>query len=264
MGTPVLVENKPGANGFLASQTVAAAKPDGYTLLYTTNTTHAANAALFRALPYDPEKDFSPISRMSMGGIVLLVSAKSKHHSLDDLTRAAKAAPGKITFASGNSSSRIAAEMYAHQAGISLLHVPYKGIPQAITEVLAGIVDFVVADAANSFALASSGQMRALAVTSETRMTELPNVPTVAEAGFPGYSLYVWTAMFAPANTARPIRERLSRVIKDYFDSPAGREAVRLAGAIGSPTTPEGLAEFVRIETKKWSEAVKNAGIVAE
>lgn len=263
-GQQGLVENKPGASGFLAAQAVATAPADGYTLLVTTNTTHAANAALFKKLPYDPIKDFAPIGRIAIAGLVLVVRPDSPYKTVDDITKAAKAAPGKLAFASGSSSTHIAGEMYASMAGISLLHVPYKGVPQALTDLMGGQVDFVISDVTPATPLIRGGKLRPIAVTLEKRHFNFPDVPTMAESGLKDYSMFAWSAVFAPAGTPRPIIDKLSAIVRKGVESPAMQESFRTTGGEGAPMTPDELGAFVTSETEKWAKAVKAAGIQPE
>lgn len=263
-GQPVVIENKPGASGFIAAQAAATSPADGYTLFVTTNTTHAANAALFKKLPYDPIKDFAPISRIGTSGLVLVVRAESPIKTLADLTKMAKSQPDKLTFASGSSSTRIAGEMYASMADLKMLHVPYKGVPQALTDVLGQQVDFMISDITPATPLIQGGKLRAIAVTLEQRHPSMPDVPTMIESGLPGYSMFAWTAAFAPAGTPKPIIDKLAGLIKEGVESPAMQDNFKATGSMGTPSTPEETAKFVQSETDKWAKAVKAAGIEPE
>lgn len=186
LGQTVVIENKPGANGFIAAQAVAEAPADGYTLFITTMTTQSVNPHLFKKLPYDPVKDFAPVSVISASPLLLVVrNDDASPKSLAELTERAKQAPGKLTFASGNTSSRVSAEMYAAQMNLKLLHVPYKGTPQALVDVIGGQVDLMFPDLSPVVPLVKEGKLRPLAVTGRKRITSLPEVPTMAEAGAP-------------------------------------------------------------------------------
>ena len=262
-GQAAVVENKPGASGFIAAQTAATSPPDGYTLFVTTNTTHAANASLFKKLPYDPIKDFAPIGRIAIAGLVLVVAPDSPIKTLADLTRMAKEQPGKYTFASGSSSTRIASELYASMAGVSLLHIPYKGVPQALADVMGRQIDFMISDVSPATPLINGGKLRPIAVTLEKRHFNMPDVPTIGES-LPGYSMFAWSAAFAPAGTPRPIIEKLSKILRAGVESPAMQENFKSTGGEGAPMTPEELGAFVVSETEKWAKAVKAAGIEPE
>jgi tripartite-type tricarboxylate transporter receptor subunit TctC len=262
-GQAAVVENKPGASGFIAAQAAATSPPDGYTLFVTTNTTHAANASLFKKLPYDPIKDFAPISRIAIAGLVLVVAPDSPIKTVSDLVKLAKEKPGKITFASGSSSTRIAGEMLASRGSVQMLHIPYKGVPQALTDVMGHQVDFMISDVTPATPLIAAGKLRAIAVTLEKRHFNMPDVPTIGET-FPGYSMFAWSAAFAPTGTPRPIIDKLAALIKAGVETPAMQENFKTTGGEGAPMSPDELGKFVVSETEKWAKAVKEAGIEPE
>src|SRR6476619_1509053 len=183
----VIVDNKAGASGMMAAQAAAKAPADGYTVLITTNTTHAANEHLYKKLPYDPVKDFVPVTGLGKGGQVLVVRSDSPYKSVADLLAKAKKEPGKLTFGSGSSSSRVAGEMFKQLSGTNILHVPYKSNPQAITDLLGGQIDFMITDTATGVPQIKGGKLRALGVSTTRRNPLLPEVPTIDEAGVKGY-----------------------------------------------------------------------------
>ncbi|MDQ8727405.1 tripartite tricarboxylate transporter substrate binding protein [Bradyrhizobium sp. LHD-71] len=260
----VVIENKPGANGFIAAQAAATAKPDGYTLFLTTNTTHSANPALFKSLPYDPVRDFAPVIRVGTNGLAIVVGSNSAFKSLDDLISAAKKAPGKLAFGSGSSSSQIASEMLASMAGIKLLHVPYKGMPQALTDVMSGQLDFMSADYTTSTPLIQAGSMRALAVTDTKRNPNLPDVPTVVELGLPKYAMYSWTGLFAPAGTPAEVIDKINSTVRAGLEQDDVKDTYQRSGATVWTSTPAELGDFVKSEMSKWADVVKAAGIAPE
>lgn len=263
-GKPVVVDNRPGANGFIAAKAVAGAPGDGYTMLVTTNTTHAANASLFKKLPYDPVKDFAPASLIVKSGLVLVVPSDSPVRTLADLTALARARQGELTFASGSSSTRIASELYKMLAGVQALHVPYKGVPLALTDLMGHQVDFMISDVSPAMPLIQAGKLRAVAVTTAQRNPVLKEVPTMAESGLPGYEMVAWAAAFFPAGTPKPVVDRMSGLMRNGLNSPAATEYFARSGGEPAPSTPEELAAFVRSETLKWAKVIKAAGIEPE
>lgn len=262
-GQPVVVENRPGANGFIAAKVVATAPADGYTMLITTNTTHAANPSLFRKLPYDPIKDYAPVSLIATSGLVLVVPSDSPVRTVADLTTLAKRRQGKLTFASGSSSTRVASELYKIMSTAPALHVPYKGVPQALTDLVGHQVDFMISDINPALPLIQNGKLRAVAVTTARRHPML-DVPTMAESGLPGYEMTAWVAAFFPANTPKTLVARMNQLIRQGLTSPAAIEHFSRTGGQPSPSTPDDLAAFVRSETAKWAEVIKLAGIDPE
>ncbi|HET7402612.1 MAG TPA: tripartite tricarboxylate transporter substrate binding protein, partial [Usitatibacter sp.] len=195
----VVVEDKPGASGFIAAQQVARAAPDGYTVLITTNTTHAANEHLYKAMPYDPVKDFVPVTLLGKGGQVMIVNTAVPAKTVGEFIALAKKQPGKLSFGSGSSSSRVAGELLQQMAGIQLLHIPYKSNPLAVTDLLGGQIDMMITDTATGLPQVKSGKVRALGVTAKVRSPLAPDVPTIDEAGVKGYEMGYWFAAYLPA-----------------------------------------------------------------
>jgi tripartite-type tricarboxylate transporter receptor subunit TctC len=264
-GQSVIVENSAGANGFIAAQTVARAAPDGHTVFVTAATTHALNPHLFKKLPYDPIKDFAPVTRISAQPMLFVARGNDERiKSVADLTARAKQAPGKLAFASGNASSRLAGEFYKQIGGVDLLHVPYKGVPQGLTDLLAGHVDVMFPDMATAVPQIRSGALRALAVTGAKRVPTLPDVPTMIESGLPGFDLLIWTAAYVPAKTPRPVIDRLNELIRGALTSSEAAEFFGRTGNTPTPSTPDELDAFTRSELEKWGRAVRAAGIDAE
>ncbi|WP_442953214.1 Bug family tripartite tricarboxylate transporter substrate binding protein [Paucibacter sp. XJ19-41] len=260
----VVVDNKAGASGMLAAQAVARAPADGYTVLITTNTTHAANEHLYKKLGYDPVKDFAPITALGKGGQVLVVNLASPYKSVSELLAQARKTPGKLSFGSGSSSSRVAGEMLQQLAGVQLLHVPYKSNPQAVTDLLGGQIDLMITDTATGLPQIRGGKLRGLAVSINKRMALLPELPTIAEAGVPGYDMGYWFAAYTPAGTPPAVVQRLQELLAKAVQSPAAKSFFESSGAEPYTTTPEGLAQFQREEALKWGRIIKAAGIAAE
>ena len=260
----VLVDNKPGASGMIAAQFVAKATADGYTVLFTTNTTHAANEHLSRKLSYDPVKDFAPVALLGKGGQVLVVRNDIPAKSVGEFVALAKKSPGKINFASGSSSSRIAVELFQQMAGVELLHVPYKSNTLGITDMLGGTIDMMITDTTTGLPQVQAGKLRALGYSDSKRSRLAPDVPTIAEAGVPGYEMTYWFAAYAPAGTPAPVVRRLNELLVAATRSGTAKAFFDKTGVDPATTTPEGLAAFQAIETRKWGEIVKKANIQPE
>jgi tripartite-type tricarboxylate transporter receptor subunit TctC len=262
---PVVIENKAGASGFIASQQVAKAPADGYTVLITTNTTHAANEHLFKKLPYDPVKDFSPVAALGKGGQIMVVNPNSPAKTVAEFVALAKKEPGKLSFGSGSSSSRMAGELLQQLAGIKLLHVPYKSNPLAVTDLLGGQIDMMITDTATGLPQVKAGKLRALGVSGAQRSPLAPEVPTIAEAGVKGYEMGYWFAAYAPAKTPPAVVKRLNELLVKAAKSEAAKTSFyEPSGTEVFTTSPEDLAKFQAAESQKWGRIIKAAGIEAE
>jgi tripartite-type tricarboxylate transporter receptor subunit TctC len=260
----VVVDNRAGASGMMAAQNTAKSPADGYTVLITTNTTHAANEHLYKKLPYDPVKDFQPVTGLGKGGQVLVVRADGPYKSVSDLLAKAKQEPGKLSFGSGSSSSRIAGEMFKQLSNTEILHVPYKSNPNALTDLLGGQIDMMITDTATGVPMIHGGKLRALGVSTSKRMALLPEVPTIDEAGVKGYDIGYWFAAYLPAGTPAPVVSRLRDLLINGTKSAAAKSFFEGAGVEPWVTTPEGLASFQAAETQKWGKVIKAAGIQPE
>lgn len=260
----VIVENKPGGNGFIGANEVARAPADGYTVLIATNTTHAANEHLFKKLPYDPVKDFAPISGLGRGGQVMVVNVRAPINSVGEFIAAAKKSPGRLSFGSGSSSSRIAGELFQQLAGVQLLHVPYKSNTFAVTDLLGGQIDMMITDTATGLPHVASGKLRALGMSTKSRSPLAPDVPTIEEAGVPGYEMTYWFAAYAPANTPRPVVNKLNEWFAKAVKSPAAQTFFSTTGVDPFITSPDELARFQGLESKKWEAIITKAGIEKE
>lgn len=264
-GKPLVVENRVGANGAIGSAAVAQAAPDGYTLLLATTSTHAGNAYLMKQLPYDPVKDFAPVTAVSRGDLVLLVHPSLPAKTALELVALAKKEPGGVSFASGNASTRIASEMFANATATRLLHVPYKSNSLAVVDLLSGQVKMMIADTAVGAPYVRSGQLRALGVTGRQRSPDLPAVPTLREAGIENYeALPWWNAIYAPAGTPPEIVDKLNRILVTAARSPAAAGFYKSSGAEVFTTTPQELAQYQQAEAAKWKAAIDAAGMQPE
>jgi len=261
----VIVDNKAGASGMMAAQAAARAPADGYTVLISTNTTHAANEHLYKKLPYDPVKDFVPVTGLGKGGQVLVVRAYAPYKSVADLLAKAKKEPGKLSFGSGSSSSRVAGEMFKQLSHTEILHVPYKSNPQALTDLLGGQIDMMITDTATGVPQIKGGKLKALGVSTTKRIALLPDVPTIDEAGVKGYDMGYWFAAYVPANTPAPVVARLRELLVAGTKSAAAKTFYESTGTEAWTTASgEELAKFQAAEAQKWGKVIKAAGIEPE
>jgi tripartite-type tricarboxylate transporter receptor subunit TctC len=259
-GQPVVIENKAGAEGQIGAQAAATAAPDGYTLFITTQTTQAMNVHIYKSLPYDPVKSFAPISGLSLGAQVVMVKNELPVKTIGELIALARAQPGKLSFGSGNGSSRGGAELFRIMAKVDLLGVPYKTQPQAISDLMGDRIDVIFSDFTTGLPPVLDGRVRGLAVTSKKRIAGLEQFPTVEEA-VPGFEMWAWTAAYVPAGTPRPIVDRLNALVREAMKSEPYLALTRTTYGVPFPGTPEELAAFQAVETKKWGEIVTVAGM---
>jgi tripartite-type tricarboxylate transporter receptor subunit TctC len=263
-GQPVVVDNKPGASGILAAVAAAKSPADGYTLFFTSNTTQAANPSLFLNLPYDPLKDFAPVAAMATAANLLVVNPALGVSNVKELIQLAKSQPGKLSFAYGSSLSRVNGEMLRSMAGIDIVGVAYKSNPQGVTDLLGGHVQMMFADTVTALPHVKSGKLKALAIGSGQRSTLLPDTPTVAEAGVPGYELSGWLAVFVPAGTPDSVVDKLHAEVNRILALPEMRERLLQLGLDPLVRTSAQLGELLRSEIPKWARITKEAGIKPE
>ena len=266
LGQAIVVENRPGAGGNIGAELVARAPADGYTLIIVANGM-AVNPALYGRLNYDPVKDFAPVSLLAVVPNVLVANkARRKESTVKEVVAQAKAAPGKYTYASaGNGTSiHLAGELFTSMAGVDMLHIPYKGSGPAMTDLLGGQVDYMFDSITSAKPHIESGKLTAIAVTTSKRSSALPNVPTVAEAGLPGYELSPWFAAFVPAKTPQPVIDTLNRAMLEALHKPAVQKRLALIGAEPIGSSPAVLREHLAKETDKWGALIRQRGIRAD
>ena len=260
-GQQVVVDNRPGGGGIVAAQTVVGSNPDGHTLMMV-SAGHAASAALYSKLPYDVVRDFAGVSQVASAPNVLVVGKDAGVRSLKELIALAKAKPGQVNFGSAGvgSGSHINAEMFKLEAGIDVVHVAYKGAPEAINDVIAGRVQFFFSSPLTAAAFVRDGRLLALAVSTKERSPMLPNVPTIAEAGVPGFEFDQWFGLLAPAKTPRPIVSQLSKEVARGLALPDVKERMLNQGVSPKSSTPEQFDAFIRSEIEKLGKVIRASG----
>jgi len=265
LGQPVVVENKAGANGNIAAEYVSRASADGY-VLYFPSIGHAVNASLYKNLPYDPVKDFTAIGGVFSAPNILIVPTNSPYKSVKDLIAAAKANPGKLTFASSGSgtSVHLSAVLFEKMAKIDMIHVPYKGTGNALPDVISGQVDMSFPNLPSALPHVKAGNLRALGVTTAKRSNAAPNIPTIAESGLPGYDMATWYGLVAPANLPLEIRNRLNKELQSVLADPQFKDKLIAQGADPMPGTPEQFSQFIKAEIEKWRKLIAQSQITVD
>jgi tripartite-type tricarboxylate transporter receptor subunit TctC len=261
IGQSVVIENKPGAGSTIGTAEVANAKPDGYTLAMV-STTHVISPHLYRQMPYDALRDFTPVMKLAEGPYVLVVHPSLPAKNVTELIALAKAQPGKIDYASsGNGSAQhLVGALFARMAGVAINHVPYKGSNQAMNDLIGGQVKVSFVGVPNALPNLASGKLKALAVSSARRYGELPELPTLAEAGVPGYDATIWLGLLAPPGTPREVVQRINAEITKILSTPEARKLMASAGVEVATSTPEEFAALLRTELERWGKVVKETG----
>jgi tripartite-type tricarboxylate transporter receptor subunit TctC len=260
-GQNVVVDNKPGANGFIAVRNVLGAPADGYTVFVGSNSTLAVNVALFKSLPYDPVTDFAPLSMMMRAPALLVVPAQSNYNSVSELIAAAKAQPGKLDYGSGSAGYQLMAELFNDVAGVQLFNVPFKGASEAMTAVASGTVHMAFADITGASELVKGGKLRALAVASDRRVPAVPNVPTAIEAGLQGFTAYTWVGAMVSAKTPKAETDKLAAIMGKIEAMPETREFYEKLGAETMRGGAEEMRAFQNAEIQLWKRIVTKAKV---
>ena len=265
LGVTVIIENKPGAGTIIGTQAVATAEPDGYTLLMGTFA-NAVNPGLYAKLPYDQHRDLTAVALVARSFSIVVVNPKSPIKSITDLIAAAKADPDKLSYGTygTGTSAHLAGELFKHMANVNLTTVPYKGSAPAITDLMSGQIQVMFTTVASAAALVEAGQLRALAVTSAERSPAFPNLPTVAEAGVPGYDAEAWYGLFAPAKTPPDIIERLNKTAANAVKAETFKKLSVNEGLILVASLPSELDRYFREEEDRWRKVIQDAGIKAD
>jgi tripartite-type tricarboxylate transporter receptor subunit TctC len=266
MGQQFVVDNRPGASGVIGTSMVAKAEPDGYTLVFATINTHGINASLFPNLPYDPIKDFAPVTVVANTPNVLMVHPSVPAKSLAELIELAKADPGKLNFGSTSlgGSPHMSGELFKMMAKVDIVHVPYKGGGPMLTDLIGGHIQMAFDNLPSSMGHIRSGEVRAIAVTTAERAPSAPDVPTMRESGLPDYEVAAWFGMLAPAGTPPEIVNRLQQTISEILQSPKGVTRRADLGAVPVGNTPAEFAKVIAYEVTRWREVVQATGVKVE
>jgi tripartite-type tricarboxylate transporter receptor subunit TctC len=262
VGQVIIPDNRPAVDGVVATDIVAKSAPDGYTLLFVSSS-HAINVAIGRKLPYDTIKDFAPITQTAAQQIVLVVHPSLPVKSVKELIEYAKAKPGTLSFGSSSSATQLPMELFNAMAGIKMVHVPYKGAAPSLNDLVAGRIEVSFSPALATLPFIQAGRLRALSIGDTRRSSALPDVPTTAEAGLPGYQATIWTGMLAPAKTAPVILNRLNAELVRIVRDPSFKEWASQHASDGVGSTADEFAKFIQVEIVKWTRIARQAGVKA-
>ena len=266
LGQTIVIDDKPGAGGIIGSEAAAKAPPDGYTLIMSNAGAHTVNPGLYAKLPYDPVKDFAPVTLVALAPNILIVHPTLPVRNVKDLIALAKAKPGELTFGSGGngSTAHLSGEMFKTMAGINIVHIPFKGSPAAVIGVIAGQIALAIPNIPPALPHVRSGKLKALAVTTAKRAAGVPDLPTVAEAGLPGYEATAWFGVLAPAATPPQIIARLNAAIVKIAHAREMQERLTAEGADAVGNTPEQFAQIIKSDIAKWAKVIKASGARAD
>jgi tripartite-type tricarboxylate transporter receptor subunit TctC len=264
LGQPFVIENKTGGGGVVAAVAVARAAPDGYTLMVTTNTTHAAAPALYKYVPYDPVRDFTALAQIGIFRSVIAVNGTSPYHTIGELVAYGKAHPGKLEYGHGNGTTEIMFETMNHRLGLGMVRIAYRSVPAATTDLVAGHIAIAAPDFINGMPFILSGRIRPLAVMTKDRSRVLPEVPTLDETVMPGFDIQAWAGMFGPAGLPEEVTATLDREIAKILAKPEVKTRFLDAGSEVLWKGPAEFSDFVKAEVVKWTALIKEAGIEPE
>lgn len=264
IGQSVVIDNKAGAQGSIAAAEVARAVPDGHTLLVGTNSTQAANVYLIKSLPYDPRKDFAAITQFAVNPLVMVIRADLPAMTLAEFMTYARARPGQLNYGIGNTGSLVTAQKLTRMANLQAEGINYPGSPQAIADLLAGRLDFMITDVSVTRPHIESGKLKALGVTTQQRLASLPNVPTISEAGLSGYEFTAWGGLFAPAATPPAVIATLNKAFVEALSSPEAQRFFERQGQVAAPMTSSRFSAYVNEEIATWGRLIEASGRKAE
>jgi tripartite-type tricarboxylate transporter receptor subunit TctC len=266
LGVPVMVENRPGYGGNIGADLVAKSEPDGYTLLIGTVGIHAINGAIYEKMPFDPAKDFTPISFLASTPNVLVVSKSSGIHNLPELIALAKAKPNQFTFGSSGvgTSLHMSGELLKEMTGVQIRHIPYKGRAQSLPDVLSDRISMLFDNLSSSLPLIKAGKIQALGVTSLRRSPAAPEIPTFAEQGLTGFEAISWFALMAPANLPPSLQKKLNDLVRQTLEGEEVKNRLLASGLDPAPSSPQALSELIQLESKKWGSVISHSDIQRE